>query len=105
MRTLRRAHPGWFELAVFALAYAGYFGIRALTRSDVSRAVTNAFDVVRVERHLGLEWEHAAQSVVVGRSALVDAVNAVYIWGHWPLLIAGGFILFHLGPHEYTRLR
>jgi len=90
---------------VFALAYAGYFGVRALTRSDVSRAVTNAFDVVRIERHLGLDWEHAAQSVVVGRRAWVDAANAVYIWGHWPLLIVGGFVLFHLGRQEYRRLR
>ena len=31
MTTLRRTHPGWFELLVFALAYATYFGIRYRT--------------------------------------------------------------------------
>jgi membrane-associated phospholipid phosphatase len=29
----------------------------------------------------------------------------MYIWGHWPLLILGGFLLFHLGQAEYRRLR
>ena len=29
----------------------------------------------------------------------------MYIWGHWPLLIVGGFLLFRLGPAEYRRLR
>jgi PAP2 superfamily len=105
MRTLRRAHPGWFELAVFALAYASYFGVRALTRGDITHAVANAVAVLRLERRLDLDWEDAAQGIVVGRGALVDAANAVYIWGHWPLLIAGGFVLFHLGRHEYRRLR
>ena len=38
-------------------------------------------------------------------TSLVDAVNAMYIWGHWPLLIVGGFLLFHLGQGEYRRLR
>lgn len=90
---------------MFALAYVSYFGVRALTRSDVSRALGNAVDVLRVERHLHLDWEGAAQGVVIGRGALVDAVNAVYIWGHWPLLIVGGVLLFHVGRPEYRRLR
>jgi hypothetical protein len=105
MRTLRRAHPGWFELTVFALAYAIYFGVRALTRADVSRALENAMGVLRLERHLRLDWEDAAQGIVVGRGGLVDAINAVYIWGHWPLLIIGGVLLFHVGRPEYRRLR
>jgi membrane-associated phospholipid phosphatase len=105
MRTLRRAHPGWFEVAVFALAYAGYAGVRALTRGDVSGAVANAAGVLRLERRLDLAWEGAVQGLVAGRGALVDAVNAVYIWGHWPVLIAGGFLLYHFGRNEYRRLR
>ena len=97
MRTLRRAHPGWFELAVFALAYATYFGVRALTEGKVSDAVGNAIELVHVERKLDLNWEDAVQGLVLGEHALVDAVNAIYIWGHWPVLIVGGFLLFHLG--------
>ena len=61
VRTLRRAHPGWFELAVFALAYATYFGVRALTEGKVSDAIGNAIELVHVERKLDLNWEDAVQ--------------------------------------------
>ena len=105
MRSLRRSHPGWFELIVFALAYATYFGVRALTEGKVASAIANAIDLVHVERDLDLDWEDAVQGVVLSERALVDAVNAMYIWGHWPLLIVGGFLLFHLGHAEYRRLR
>jgi hypothetical protein len=105
MRAIRRSHPGWLELAMFAIAYMGYFAVRAWSSGDASRAVANAAGIFRLERGLGLDWEHAAQGAVVGHSALVHTVNAVYIWGHWPLLIAGGFVLFHLGRQEYGRLR
>ena len=105
MRTLRRAHPGWFELAVFAPAYATYFGVRALTEGKVSSAMQNAVELLRVERKLDLDWEDAVQGLVIGEHALVDAVNAIYIWGHWPVLIVGGILLFHLGQGEYRRLR
>ena len=105
MSTLRRAHPGWFELAVFALAYATYFGVRALTEGKVADAVDNAIELVHIERRLDLNWEDAVQGLVLGEHALIDAVNAMYIWGHWPLLIVGGFLLFHLGQGEYRRLR
>ena len=105
MRALRREHPGWFELGVFALAYATYFGVRALTEGSVPTAVGNAIDLVHVERKLDLDWEDAIQGLVLGEQTLLDAVNAMYIWGHWPLLIVGGFLLFRLGPAEYRRLR
>ena len=105
MIALRRAHPGLFELSVFALAYAIYFGVRALTEGKVASAIANAIDLVHVERRLDLDWEDAVQGLVLGEQALVDAVNAMYIWGHWPLLIVGGFLLFHLGQVEYRRLR
>jgi hypothetical protein len=105
MRTLRRAHPGWFEVAVFAIAYATYFGVRALTEGSVPAAMTHAVEVLRFERHLDLDWEDAVQGLVIGEHALVDVANAIYIWGHWPVLIAGGFLLYHLCPDEYRRLR
>ena len=60
---------------------------------------------MHVERRLDLDWEDAIQGLVLGKRTLLAAVNAMYIWGHWPLLIVGGFLLFRLGPAEYRRLR
>jgi hypothetical protein len=105
MRRLRRTHPGCFELAVFAAAYLTYFGVRAITQGDVGRAVRNALDLVHVERKLDLDWEGAVQGLVLGERTLIDVVNGMYIWGHWPLLIVGGVLLYHLARREYRRLR
>ena len=81
MRALRRTHPGWFELGVFALAYLIYFGVRALTEGSVPTAVANALDLVHVERRLDLDWEDAVQGLVLGARTLLDAANAMYMYG------------------------
>ncbi len=100
-----RDHRGRRELALFAAAYLTYFGVRALTQGAVPRAVTNALHVMRLERLLGIDVEDSVQAVVTGSRTLVDAANGLYIWGHWPLLIFGGVLLFHLAPEHYYRLR
>lgn len=103
--TRARAHSGRRELALFAAAYLTYFGVRALTQGAVPRAVANAVGVMHLERILGIDVEDSVQAVVAGSRTLVDAANALYIWGHWPLLIAGGIALFHHAPAHYYRLR
>ena len=110
--TRNAGSPSWLprgsgrrELLVFALAYLTYFGVRAATQGDSVAAVRNALHVMHLERALDLDWEDAAQGVVLGSHALMDAANAVYIWGHWPLLILGGMLLFGLRRRQYYRLR
>ena len=87
------------------LAYLTYFGVRALTQGSVATAVSNAVDLMRVERLLGIDVEGSLQAFVTGDRTLVDLANGLYIWGHWPLLIIGGVLLFHLAPAHYYRLR
>jgi hypothetical protein len=93
------------ELGIFAVGYLVYFGVRAVTQGHPGSALDNAGRLADVERSLGLAWGDAAQNVVLGSRPLVDAVNAVYIWGHWPLLIAGGVVLFHVSRERYYTLR
>jgi hypothetical protein len=104
--------PSWLprgsgrrELLVFALAYLTYFGVRAATEGDGVAAVRNALRLFHVERARDHDREDAAQGVVLGSHALTNAANAVYIWGHWPLLILGGVLLFALRRGQYYRLR
>jgi membrane-associated phospholipid phosphatase len=93
------------EIVVFALAYLTYFGVRAVTEGDSVPALRNALRVIHLERALDVDWEAAVQGAVLGSRTLLDAANAVYIWGHWPLLIVGGALLFPLRRGQYYRLR
>ena len=93
------------ELAIFALAYVVYFGVRAVTEGTAGAAMQHAVDLIRLERTLGIAWEHAIQEMVVGSELLLDAANAVYIVGHWPVIIVAGVLLFRHRRTQYYRLR
>ena len=93
------------ELAIFAAAYLVYFGVRALTEGAAAGAMQNALDIIRFEQRLGIAWERAVQDVVVGSRLLLDAVNAVYMYGHWPVIVVAGVLLFRHSRHEYYMLR
>jgi hypothetical protein len=102
--TPTRARP-LRELGIFAAAYLTYFGVRALTEGSVPQALANAARVAQVERLAGVDWEGAAQSAILGHDALVRLANWVYIFGHWPLLLLTGVLLFRYRPREYCLLR
>jgi PAP2 superfamily len=93
------------ELAIFSAGYLTYFGVRAVTEGSVAQAVANADWIDRVERFAGINWEHAAQAAVLGHDVLVRVANWIYIFGHWPLLLLAGVLLFRYRPHEYLVLR
>jgi hypothetical protein len=100
-----RRHPGRRQLAIFALGYLTYFGVRAVTEGRVDRALDNAAGLMDFERWLGIAWEGTIQSLVAGSQVLQDVVNAIYIYGHWPVLIAAGFLLYRFRREQYYSLR
>jgi hypothetical protein len=105
---LRRPRGRWVglrEFAIFAAAYLTYFGVRALTEGSVPQALANAGRIAHVERLAGVDWEDAAQSAILGHDALVRLANWVYIFGHWPLLLLAGVLLFRYRRREYYLLR
>ena len=96
---------GLREIAIFLAGYLSYFGVRALTQGDVAQATSNAWALIRFEERAGISIERDAQNAILSSPLLVDIANAVYIYGHWPALIAGGVLLFHRHPQAYYRLR
>ena len=96
---------GLRELAIFATAYLIYFGVRAVTEGTASRALDHARDLIRIEQGLGIAWERSIQEAIVGSRLLVDAANAVYMYGHWPVIIVAGVLLFRYRRRHYYRLR
>jgi membrane-associated phospholipid phosphatase len=73
---------------VVGLAVFAYFGVRGLTEGSVTTADRNARAVLRAERSLGLDVELGLQAIVNTSHVMVTLANWVYIWLHWPVLVA-----------------
>lgn len=93
------------ELVIIGLAAAVYGAVRAVTEGSVAQAVANGEAVGRLERTLGIAWEQAVQSLVVGSSALVTLANWIYIFGHWPVILGAATLLYLSKPVHYRVLR
>src|SRR5688500_13268330 len=63
-----------------------YFGVRGITVTDAQEALDHALDLVALEQALGVYFEPSLQAVALGSDWLVDVMNWVYIWGHWPVI-------------------
>jgi hypothetical protein len=101
--------PGWWPLLAQFLLVAGaalcYFAVRGFTQSSLGPAQDNARAIMRLERRLGIDWEHAAQALVIDHDALVRIVNAVYMYGHWPVIALTLGMLFVRAPDRFRLLR
>jgi hypothetical protein len=86
-------------------AVAAYFAIRNVTAGGAGAAFENAQRLVRVERGLGLFEEEHVQAAILGSERLMTLANWVYIWGHWPVILATGLALFLLRRDRYRLLR
>jgi hypothetical protein len=93
------------ELALVVLAALAYVGVRAITQGSTADAVANGRRILDLERTLGIAWEDAAQTSILGSDALVTLANWVYIWCHWPLIVVVGTILFVRRRDSYLLLR
>ncbi len=82
-----------------------YFGVRGVTVTDAQEALDHALDLVALEKATGLYVEPSLQALVLGSDWLVDAMNWVYIWGHWPIIVIVLIWLFVAHPAGYARTR
>ncbi|WP_217923470.1 phosphatase PAP2 family protein [Miltoncostaea oceani] len=108
-RRRARTFPGWWPLALQALlvvlAALCYFGVRGLTRSRAGPAEDHARGILALERDLLIDRERWLQETVIGHDTLVDAANAVYMYGHWPVIAITLAVLFARAPDRYWLLR
>jgi len=79
-----------------------YFGIRGLTVGSPETALANAHDVLRLEEQLRLDVEREVQVIFGVEGPLITLANWVYIWGHWPVIVA---TLVWLALHNRTVFR
>ncbi len=116
-RSLRRTTPrrasvvagllvGLREGGLLAFAVLVYFLVRGLVDADPAVALRHAYSMVDLERALGLFHEPALQQQVLQYPVLVDALNAIYVYGHWPLIAVtlGWLFLRHRSAFHEIRL-
>lgn len=87
------------DAAVVATGVVVYFGVRGMTAGTPDVARAHAADVLALEKTLGLDVEAGVQAVLLDVEPLVTLANWVYIWGHWPVIVA---TLVWLALHDRT---
>lgn len=93
------------ELAVAALGYVAYSLSTGAVHGHQALAYRNAARVTDFEQALHLLHERGLQALVLPHMWLVQVFNAVYMWGHLPLIIvvAVWLFLFHRRPYRVIR--
>ena len=93
------------DALAIVLGVAFYFGVRGQTAGSPETALRHAADVLAVEQALGLDIERGVQSAFIAQESLTTLANWIYIWGHWPVIVA---TLVWLAVHHrpvFRRLR
>jgi hypothetical protein len=93
------------EAALAVAAFFAYFLVRGITEGSAEAAYENGRWLVSVERSLGVGFEGAVQGMISGNQVLIDLANWIYIWGHWPFILAVALFLVFRRPIDYRLVR
>lgn len=97
-----RALAGATEVAVVGALLCGYLVARAAAQpDDPGAAVERTLSLVRLERALSVFREVDVQRMVIGRQALVEVANAIYLFGMHPVLLAVASWLYARDPRHF----
>lgn len=99
------ARPLARETLLVTVAILAYFGIRNATAGHSSAAFEDADRIVAFQERIGIDWEDELQGLVIDHGLLVDVVNWVYIWFHWPVILTAAVVLFLVRREHYRLLR
>ncbi len=101
---LRRVGLGR-QVGIVAAAVTAYFGVRGATEAATDTALANAATIVNFEKSVGLFHESWLQSTFAGTPAVATFFNWIYIYGHWPVIVATLVWLARTNPAIYYRTR
>jgi membrane-associated phospholipid phosphatase len=94
------------ELLFLAAGYLFYTLARLVADDDVSKAQVHAEDVVRLERHLGLGFEHSLNAGLTHLPFVIQLAACVwYASLHYLVTPAALFLLWRRRPEFYNRAR
>jgi len=101
----RRVYRDVFEIGVVAVAFLLYFIVRGLVVDRADEALANANTVMDLERSLGVFWEPRLQEMIIDHRVAVQAMNIVYFWLDFPLIVGVGLWMYFRHQHAYTVTR
>ncbi|MCC7366606.1 MAG: phosphatase PAP2 family protein [Dehalococcoidia bacterium] len=99
----RRA--GVHEAVIVVAAFLVYFYVRGMVVDRAGQAMVNAFDLIALERQLGIYHELEMQSWILDSYAAIKVMNWIYFWGHMPLVIGFAVWLYAWHRPTYTLVR
>jgi len=94
-----------FEIGLVALAFLLYFIVRGSVVDRDSVALDNAHQIIAFEQSIGIYWEPRLQQWILDYQWAVRAMNFVYFWLDFPLIVAIGLFMYFRHRHEYTVAR
>jgi membrane-associated phospholipid phosphatase len=93
------------EILIVGLGYLVYSQVRGLAADRVTDAFRNGYNIVDLERDMGIFEELAVQTWVLSHDMLVDIFNVIYFYGLFPLLLPTAVFLFWRRPAIYVLAR
>ena len=93
------------ELAMVFIAMVIYFLIRGGLPEPVDEAVSRSNRIIHVEQAVGIFWERDWQQPVLKSRLLMQIANGIYVWGHFPVILATAFWLYWRSRERYNFYR
>jgi hypothetical protein len=96
---------GTRELALVAAGLLIYYLIRGFVADEFAEARAHALAIVQVERALHIFREPQLQHLLAGSLPQIQFWDAVYFWGHAPVIVAVGLWLYLQHREHYSLIR
>ncbi len=93
------------EGALVGVAFLLYFAVRGAVIERPEQAYRHALDIVNLQRALGFFWEDDLNRWTEHHRFVAQAMNVIYFYLHFPLIIAFGIWLYYFRRHCYTLSR
>jgi hypothetical protein len=93
------------EVVLIGIALPLYYLARGLSHERVAVAFDNANQLIDVERALGIFWEADLQERVLSYGWMVDTLNAMYLYGHLPIILMIAVWLYFRHRPQYLLMR
>lgn len=93
------------EVGFVGAGLACYLAVRWYTLGSTDEAISNTGDLLRLERLLGLDWEHAIQDATMSVPGLNTFFTLIYVWGYFPALVAIIVWLYVRHRESYVTMR